>query len=390
MACKENSSFIQMPIYPNVPATEGNGMRKLNKMKGDGSALSTVLVILVVVIIIAAAAVAAFVFLNNNNKNDDKADSYVEGWILGPGTVLTYTENDYWGNEIVYEGKFVGQGHDYILSENKVRHSNGEVDTFYGMSSRTVPAEAIKSTETIETIDGIMELTVVETTFLSHGVTTIVKSYVDLKKGLSYLSEYTTTDLFATYYSTMKLTKYTPVWQDPLEIQYSDVLGMNYTYNSKKPIRITVAPGPDTYKILMPMKISCLADGPDGLFAIAFEGIRLEGETPNPYYYLCDSPMGLPMDAVLTSDQLVRISTIDGKKDLQIWTSPTFYAYEFYYDAESGVVYRIVYDWVPGYEPSQKMVFDLTKKYKKRKNHHQTFSFFYCLNKKAEQQSYMC
>jgi|GEM_PF-4299812 len=336
-------------------------MKNLNELKNDKSGLNTILVIAAVVIILAAAGAAAFFVLSNNDggKSND-GNSYKEGWVLAPGSVLTYDLTSEGEETTVFKCTVVGEGPDnFFVKGEYVGEDWGDG---YFTFQKTAPDGANSSKKTMKTINGNKSLDVYETIIPANPSLgeQIIKQYVDPKTGITYLEEYTSAYYTAngteTLSTALTLTKLEPVWQDPSTIVYPDSIGTSFTYNPVKPYPVSIG---STTLYALPINIVCVAGLSGGSFGISFDGYRNTDDML--MYYCSNSPQGLPIGAEPTTKTLTE-STIDGVKNMQVWTHPDFDDYEFYVDAQSGVIYKIVYDRLPFYDKDELVVYKLTKK----------------------------
>ena len=292
----------------------------------DRSGVGTLLVIAIVVILVASAAAAYIVLSGSEDKE--------EGAILAPGTVLKYdlfVADDDFGK---YEFEILGQNSKEYFVKLTTEVGASEVSQ-YTSTPKGNPA-GMKKTGTIvfDTMDGEKTLEVWE-----YGG---VKSYVDPSSGFEYGGEMS----FGEDTVVMRLTYYELIWQE--EYKESEFIGKAYEYTYRDGARS------------LKMYVRCIADCLDGQYGVAYDfSSFMSGSTSNKDYFLCDSPQGLPKDAVFTESTYTLTGTIDGDISVEIWEFMIgdMMGYVLYYEPDTNIIYRVVLK-----SGVNEILFDLTGK----------------------------
>ncbi|MCL1810957.1 MAG: hypothetical protein FWG41_01880 [Methanomassiliicoccaceae archaeon] len=300
-------------------------------MQKDRSGIGTILIVVIVVVVLVAAAAAAYVVLSGNNDNSsDEAEETTQ--ILAPGTVMKYDEFNAAGLKTgTIEMEILGQNADeYFL---KVTVMTGMVGAYsYNLEPKDSSDGATKTgTIQFDTIDGLKTLDV--WTYPDG-----TKSYVDPESGIEYGGQIGS----GSNASTLKLSVYSPVWQDEDAYTESSNIGKTYEYVG------TMTGSTNNYAA----KIVCVADCKNGQFGVMYD---LNGSA---LYFLSNNIQGLPTDTENTGVTDTMTGTIDGDKAVQLWKYPLSVGeITFCYDPASHLVYRFV---IP--QSSGNIDFDLSKK----------------------------
>ncbi|MDR0309480.1 MAG: hypothetical protein LBH88_01810, partial [Candidatus Methanoplasma sp.] len=154
------------------------------------------------------------------------------------------------------------------------------------------------------------------------GTKITIKAYIDPSNGLRYELDVP----LSGYSLKLRLEKYELKWQDSYE--ESDAVGTALGY--------TVKTGGRTYD----RNMVCVADCVDGKYGVVYNLTGLGDESFGMLYFLCDTPWGLPADAVRTGT-----AAIDGTP-VEKWTADILGMVDmsFYYDPVSGKVHRFLAD----------------------------------------------
>jgi len=285
-----------------------------SKMRKDRSGISTILIVAVIIVVVIIGAAAAYFVLSGGEKE--------ETW--APGTMMKYEEtSDILEGPVITVQTIIGQNNSmYFIMIT----SEGSDLIQYDVSPKDDPEDMeIIGTEEIDTIDGLLTLSVVTYTIpeSNYGPQT-VKSYVDLETGIAYKNEGT----FAH-----------PVTGEDITVvqilkDYDIVLQTSYKQSKSigKTYEYVFEIGTESFSA----NIVCVADCLDGQLGVMYDFI--DG---GKLYFLSDNIQGLPVDAVNT-EATDELETIDGNKTLELWVLPVPYSMIFCYEPNTHIVYAFV------------------------------------------------
>jgi len=297
-------------------------MKIKNKICGDRSGVSTLLIAIIIIIIVVIVAVAAYVLLVGNDNNNNNQE-------LAPGTTLTYDFTDSSGATVTMEKEIIGQN----ATQYFEKITAGDSPATYNLSPKLSSNDAeLTGTADLDTIDGqktlnIWEYTIIDPVNGSENIT----SYADQGNGLFYKIVATYADPDSTtggqLTDTMILTDKNLVWQS--SYKESSSIGKTYEYS------YTVV-GTVTF----PASIICVADCLNGQFGIEFDFSAIDESAV--IYFLSDNIQGLPTDAVNSGTTTDLTNTIDGDLTAEIWTvAQEGGTFAFCYEPNSHIIYVI-------------------------------------------------
>ena len=273
-------------------------MELKNKMRGDRSGVSTLLIAVIIAAAVVVAAAAAYVVLPDNDEK--------ETW--APGTVMEYDIFSGGAKTGTYKTEIIGQNTgNYFIKQTTSAGTTTQLE--YSLDPKKMPEGAVKEgTVALDTKDGRKTLEI--------WIHQDKRQYIDPSSEKVYEVETVINGAAAT----LKLTNDDIKWQK--SYKESSAIGKKYEYSK-------VVDG-TTYRAT----IECVADCQNGQY-----GVKLNTSS----YFLSNYPQGLPIQAVNSGSTGTLTNTIDGEVEVQIWilTLAGGAEHRYYIDPASHIAYRL-------------------------------------------------